>query len=69
MPKNYLRKAGVAARYKTTPRNVERLVKNGRLPAPEHPTSEKIPLWNEAKLDEHDEDVARRRAEHTGRAA
>jgi hypothetical protein len=63
----YLRKKEVARRYATTMRSVERMVKDGRLPAPEHPTSPRIPLWNEEVLDERDR--AATRAGHAEAAA
>jgi hypothetical protein len=35
MAKSYLRKSGVAARYATTTRNVERMVDDRRIPPPD----------------------------------
>jgi hypothetical protein len=55
-PRRYLRKAQLAARYQTTPRNIELKVHAGVLPAPEY--FGKFPIWDEALLDEYD----RRRA-------
>jgi hypothetical protein len=50
MPKRYLRKAAVAARYGINVRSVERKVAAGTLPPPEYPAG-RIPLWNEADLE------------------
>jgi hypothetical protein len=54
MSTRWLRKKQVAARYTTTPRHVDRMVLDGRLPAPEHPLGPKTPMWDEQKLDAHD---------------
>jgi hypothetical protein len=55
MAKKWLRKEAVCARYgDVVDRSIERAVMDGRLPAPEYPLGNKIPFWNEAKLDEHD---------------
>jgi predicted DNA-binding transcriptional regulator AlpA len=54
MAKKYLRKRAVAERYGgVTPRTIERMVKDGRLPEPEYPAG-RFPMWDEAKLDECD---------------
>jgi hypothetical protein len=60
----YLRKKEVARRYSTTPRTIERMAKDGRLPAPQYLISARIPLWCEETLDERD-----RAATRAGRAA
>jgi hypothetical protein len=58
MAKKWLRTEAVCARYgDVVPRSIERAVKDGRLPAPEYPLGNKIPFWNEEKLDEHDRRV------------
>jgi hypothetical protein len=55
MAKKWLRKEAVCARYgDVVDRSIERAVKDGRLPAPEFPLGNKIPFWDEEKLDEHD---------------
>jgi hypothetical protein len=59
MLKSYLRKQQVANRYQTTPRNVERMAKDGRIPAPEFYNG-RFPLWDAAKLDENDRSAAAR---------
>jgi hypothetical protein len=60
MPKQYLRKVRVAARYDASIRWVERAVEDGRLPPPVY--RGRIPIWDEAALDAHDKAavVARR---------
>ena len=63
MAKRYLRKKAVCERYGgVTPRTIERLVKDGVLPAPEFPFQNKIPVWDEAALDEHDRSAVVKRA-------
>ena len=57
MAKTYLRKNAVAVRYSTTPRNVERMVEDGRLPPPDFYNG-RFPLWGEDKLDENDRRAA-----------
>jgi predicted DNA-binding transcriptional regulator AlpA len=57
MSTQYLRKAQVATRYCTTKRWVDKMVEEGRLPKPTYPTSYRVPLWNEAELDQHDRAV------------
>jgi hypothetical protein len=56
MPKQYLRKIRVAQRYDASIRWVERAVQDGRLPPPEY--RGRIPIWDEAKLDESDRAAA-----------
>jgi hypothetical protein len=53
MPKRYLRKAAVAARYGINVRSVERKVAQGTLPAPEYPAG-RIPLWDENLLEQNE---------------
>jgi transposase len=49
----FLRKKAVAARYgDVSIRTIERMVDDGRLPPPTY--RGRIPLWDEAKLDESD---------------
>jgi hypothetical protein len=52
--RRYLRKGAVAARYGVVTRTVERWVETGAIPPPEYLPGSKIPLWNEAALDESD---------------
>jgi predicted DNA-binding transcriptional regulator AlpA len=53
--KRYLRKTQVRQRYGGISNDtVRRLVKQGRLPAPEFPLSTNRPMWNEAELDAAD---------------
>ena len=54
--KKYLRRRAVANRYGITPRSVDRWSADGRLPAPVY--RGKIPLWEEAQLDESDRAAA-----------
>ena len=51
---SYLRKADVAKRYAVSKRSIERMVKDKRIPQPEYPTGELLPLWGEDALDAHD---------------
>jgi predicted DNA-binding transcriptional regulator AlpA len=53
MAKKYLRKRAVAERYGITPRSIERMAADGRLPEPEYPVG-RLPMWDEQKLDEAD---------------
>jgi hypothetical protein len=60
MAKKWLRTEAVCARYgDVVPRSIERAVKDGRLPAPEYPLGNKIPFWDQEKLDEHDNRIAK----------
>jgi hypothetical protein len=52
--KQYLNKRDVANRYRTTPRNVERKVKQRILPPPVYLLGSKVPLWDLDVLDEND---------------
>jgi predicted DNA-binding transcriptional regulator AlpA len=56
MPKHFLRKKDVAARYSVTIRTAERMVDDGRLPRPNY--RGRIPLWDEAELDASDRAAA-----------
>jgi hypothetical protein len=51
--KTYLRKQHLAARYKTTERNVDRMARDGRIRRPDLYNG-RIPLWDEQDLDEDD---------------
>jgi hypothetical protein len=51
--KTYLRKNQVAERYATTPRTVERMVGDGRIP-PAALRNGRTPLWDAAALDAAD---------------
>ena len=58
--KVWLRKRHLRIRYgDITDRTIERMVKDGRLPPPEFPLSNKFPMWDEARLDEHDRTVVK----------
>jgi len=59
MIKTYLRKAQVAERYQTTPRNVDRMASDGRIPAPAFKNG-RVPLWDVAALDANDRAAAMR---------
>jgi hypothetical protein len=62
MAKKWLRTEAVCARYgNVVPRSIERAVQDGRLPAPEYPLSNKVPFWDEEKLDEHDRKIVTER--------
>ena len=64
MPKKWLRKKDVCARYgDIVPRSVERAVKERRLPHPEYPLGNDVPFWDEEKLDEHDRKIVKERIE------
>lgn len=69
MTTKYLRKIQVATRYGVTKRMVDKMVEEGRLPAPTYPTSDRIPLWNEQGLDDNDRAAVtrhlKRKAENT----
>jgi hypothetical protein len=62
MARKWLRKEAVCARYgDCVDRSIERAVKEGRLPAPDYPLGNKIPFWDEEKLDEHDRRIVTER--------
>jgi hypothetical protein len=51
----WLRKRQVRERYgQVSDRTVDRWVRAGRLPAPQYPVRNAIPMWIEAELDESD---------------
>jgi hypothetical protein len=52
MPKTYLRKTQVAARYNIVTRTVDRWSEDGRLPAPIY--RGKVPLWDLDRLEAGD---------------
>jgi hypothetical protein len=57
--KKYIRKNGVCQRYGgITPKTVDRHVAAGKIAKPEFPFQNRIPYWDEAKLDEHDRAAA-----------
>jgi predicted DNA-binding transcriptional regulator AlpA len=57
MSKRYLRRKDVAHRYgEISIRTVERMVADGRLPAPEY--RGRTPFWDESALDESDRAAA-----------
>jgi hypothetical protein len=64
----YLRKTAVANRYQTTPRNVDRMWADGRIPPPDFYNG-RFPLWNEAALDANDAAAAARPRTDNRRAA
>jgi len=53
MSTQFLRKQAVADRYSVTPRSVERMVADGRLPPPVYRGS-RLPLWDVRDLDAAD---------------
>ena len=59
MSKTYLRKQQVAGRYQTTPRNIERMAADGRIPRPDFYNG-RFPLWSEDRLDANDRAAAAR---------
>jgi hypothetical protein len=58
MPKKYVRKNGVAARYDVNPRSIPRMISDGRLPPPTIYNG-RFPLWDEDVLDANDRKAAR----------
>ena len=56
VPKQFLRKQGVAERYGVHPRTVERMTEDGRLPQPIY--HGKFPLWDTDALDASDRAAA-----------
>ena len=49
------RKRQVRARYgDCSDRTIDRMVKAGKLPAPQYPLGNKVPMWSEAALDASD---------------
>jgi hypothetical protein len=59
MEKRALKKPSVARRYDTTPRSVDRMVEDKRLPPPDFYLGP-IPFWYEKTLDENDRRAALR---------
>ena len=57
MAKVYVPTQGIAARYKTSTRNVPRMVSDGRIPPPTLYNG-RHPLWDEEVLDENDRRAA-----------
>jgi len=55
----YLRRRSVADRYDTTPRNVNRMVLDGRLPPPDMYNGVN-PLWSKEALDRADREAMKR---------
>jgi hypothetical protein len=69
-PRRWLRKAAVRARYGgISNKSVERHVAAKRLPPPEFPLGNRIPMWDEGVLDRNDRQaaLARRVPVATGR--
>jgi len=65
MSKVYLRKKQVAQRYGgLATRSIERAVADGRLPPPEHPFGEHLPLWDLQVLEENERRAAIRGKSH-----
>jgi hypothetical protein len=57
--KRWLRKAQVRARYgNISNKSVERHVAAKRLPPPDYPLGNKIPMWDEDKLEQNDRQAA-----------
>jgi hypothetical protein len=56
--KVYLRRLDLAERYRCTDRNIDLMVRDGRLPQPTVQHG-RFPLWDEAILDEHDRAATR----------
>jgi hypothetical protein len=54
----WLRKKHLRERYgNVCDKTLERMIDDGRLPAPEFPFGNRIPAWEETKLDAHDRAV------------
>jgi hypothetical protein len=61
--KRWLRKRQLRARYgEVTDRTIERAVNDGRLPAPEFPFKNKIPMWDEDVLEAYERSLRLKRA-------
>jgi hypothetical protein len=56
--KRYLRRLDLAERYRCTDRNIDLMVRAGHLPQPTLMRG-RVPLWDEAIIDEHDRAAAR----------
>jgi hypothetical protein len=57
--KRYARRHDLAERYRCTDRNIDLMVRDHRLPQPTLYRG-RVPLWDEAMLDEHDRAATRR---------
>ena len=68
MGKLFLRKSAVATRYGINERTVDRMKRDGRLPAPIY-MGRKVPLWDCAELDEFDRRATRQRTPAATQAA
>jgi hypothetical protein len=56
--KRYLRRLDLAERYRCSDRNVDLMVRAGKLPQPTLMRG-RVPLWDEAVIDEFDRAAAR----------
>ena len=56
--KRYLRRLDLAERYRCTDRNIDLMTRAGKLPQPTLMRG-RVPLWDEAIIDEHDRAAAR----------
>jgi hypothetical protein len=50
----FVTKQTLAKRYNTSPRNIERMWKDGRLPPPKYPTGPKKPLGDMEEIEAHE---------------
>ena len=50
-PKKYLRKKAVAVRYDVDIRTIDRMARDGRIPAPKYLHDSRWPIWEEAELE------------------
>jgi hypothetical protein len=57
--KRYQRRHDLAERYRCTDRNIDLMIRDGRLPQPTLYRG-RVPLWDETILDEHDRAATRR---------
>jgi hypothetical protein len=57
---NWLRKPKIAKRYDCSPRNIERMWNDGRLPPPQFPFGNDIPANSEEELDAWDREAVKR---------
>jgi hypothetical protein len=57
--KRWLRKRQVRERYgNVVDKTIERAVKDGRIPPPEYPFNNKVPFWDEERLEAHERAAA-----------
>jgi hypothetical protein len=57
--KRWLRKRQVRERYgNVVDRTIERAVRDGRIPPPEYPFNNKVPFWDEQRLEAHERAAA-----------